>query len=467
MATDTVTPLAKPPLPTGDPDRPTGKVLPALLLAALVAGIAYGVYELVKFVTYFPVGEGQAVQFVFRRLEESVGLNVNARMFWIPTLVVLLSLGIGYAIWMYVRDSRAVGWLWATFLGTLRCTVYVLLAGMFLLPALQTFEKSEQFSRVLVLFDLSGSMGVSDQYDNEGTAGPTRLQQVTQLLTENDSAFLTELQKKNPVFAYRFGAALDPEAKEFAKGASPSWSSADWAAWMRLDLKQWVLAGLSDKGRDTVAANEGFKDESIKATDQWAAGWFKNNLRELQDKLDESDRQKLDEKAKNLPQKLESRQQIINGTNYGDALLATLMREGNNMLAGVVIIGDGHSTTFSQSTLDEARSRSKNGKIPVFAVGIGETREKKEIRIVDLRAPTRTPPDDPIIVRVTAQGEGLADQPFEAFLDIYKPGQTPGKDKPILSVPSKGEFKGSPLPVSQVEFTLDPADEKMLPIRAK
>ena len=47
----------------------------------------------------------------------------------------VLILAAVYVVWMYVRDSRSVGWPWATFLGTLRLAVYGLLTFIFLLPA--------------------------------------------------------------------------------------------------------------------------------------------------------------------------------------------------------------------------------------------------------------------------------------------------------------------------------------------
>jgi len=541
MATETLTPAApkpdaqqpqppsvKPPLPPGDIDRPTGKLVPALLLAALIAGLAYAVYAVISYVNNIPVAPGQDLRFLFRRLEDvakpfgdmgsgagwallltsaglasligwvgwrrlragesvhylltipfvvlvtavlycvvsllflSAGKEASGKLFWLPVITVVLIVAFVYAIWMYVRDAAAVGWLWATFLGVIRCSVYLILASIFLLPAIQAYEKSEQFSRVLVLVDLSGSMNVSDEFDAEGNPGLTRLQHVNKLLTEDNGGFITRLQDKNPVFLYRFGGTLDPEFKEFRKGEQP-WSTDEWTAWMRMDLRQWVLTGLSERGRPAIADSDAFKSDKISAPDQWAADWFKNHMRRAAEGLGDEDRQRLDDKAKALNAKLEMMQQIRNSTNLSDSLLAALMREGNNMLAGVVVITDGRSTNYSETTFQEARRRAEAAKVPVFTVGVGTVLEKKEIRITDLIAPSRTPPDDPFMVRATVQGEGLADQKFEAYLDVYAPNAVLGKDKPVMVIKAnpEGNFKtGGPVPVGQVEFLLDPGDLK-------
>src|ERR1700731_4707772 len=104
----------------------------------------------------------QETQFVFRRLEEALrflGRETDPHWFWIAVLVVVLLVGFAYVIWMYKRDSQSVGWGWATFLAALRCTVYAILAAVFLLPALQTWEKTQFTSKVVMACDVSGSMG--------------------------------------------------------------------------------------------------------------------------------------------------------------------------------------------------------------------------------------------------------------------------------------------------------------------
>src|ERR671935_1610047 len=97
-------------------------------------------------------------QFVLRRLEEALrffGRETDAHWFWVAVLVLVLAAGLAYVIGMYRRDSRSVGWPWATFLAFLRCCVYLILAAVFLLPAQQTWERTETRSKVVLVPDVS------------------------------------------------------------------------------------------------------------------------------------------------------------------------------------------------------------------------------------------------------------------------------------------------------------------------
>src|SRR6266851_6209810 len=103
----------------------------------------------------------QETEFVWRRLADSLklfGQEIDGH-FWLAILIPVLIVAFSYVIWMYVRDGRSVGWPWAAFLAALRSTVYVILAVVFLLPAEQTWDRSETRSRVVFLIDVSGSMG--------------------------------------------------------------------------------------------------------------------------------------------------------------------------------------------------------------------------------------------------------------------------------------------------------------------
>src|SRR5439155_12893154 len=84
----------------------------------------------------------QQTEFVLRRLSDSfqVGDKEVSPYLWLVILVPVLALGLAYVVWMYRRDCRSIRWPWAVFLGTLRAAVYLMLAGIFLLPAWQTWE---------------------------------------------------------------------------------------------------------------------------------------------------------------------------------------------------------------------------------------------------------------------------------------------------------------------------------------
>src|SRR5258708_10064792 len=130
-----------------------------------------------------PMNDGnvtQKTETVWRRIEESVrwfGTEMDGRI-WFAVLIPVLLAGLFYVVWMYIRDSRAVGWYWATFLGMLRCTVYALLAVLFLLPARQTYDVVNSQSKVVLMLDPSFSMYERDDPPPQGTKAetmPTRL----------------------------------------------------------------------------------------------------------------------------------------------------------------------------------------------------------------------------------------------------------------------------------------------------
>src|SRR5262245_18032891 len=131
----------------------------------------------------------QKTELVWRRLEESFrwfGGEADGH-WWFAILIPVLLVGLFYVVWMYIRDSKAVGWYWATFLGLLRCTVYALLAVVFLLPARQTYDVVNSQSKVALMLDPSLSMYERDDPPPEGTKAemmPTRLDKVVRLLTD-------------------------------------------------------------------------------------------------------------------------------------------------------------------------------------------------------------------------------------------------------------------------------------------
>jgi hypothetical protein len=355
----------------------------------------------------------QETEFVFRRLSDALhvgGKEVDPRL-WLAILIPVLLLGIVYVGWMYYRDSRTVGRLWATFLGTLRIAVYAILALIFLLPAWQTWDKTENRSKVLLLVDVSGSMGTKDDLPTDTMPVDkllTRRDKVIQFLTDEQVGFLKRLQEKNPVSLYRFGGQLDENAEVLAGGKQ--WTVAEWNTWLKPDPKQEIPADLEE-----------------------------------------------DELAK-LRKKLEFHALLVNSTNLSDAVLAALNRESNNMLQGIIVVSDGRSTQFSTQTFDELQTRASKSKIPIFTVAVGEHRQPINIRITDLQAPDQARPDDKFPVRVDIDGEGLAGQPVAVTLHVTKPTGEELDLQPNLKFGETAVFKPGEPPHAQVEFEIDKPD---------
>ena len=79
----------------------------------------------------------QVTEFVFRRLADPLRIFSKELppSVWLVILTFVLLLAFVFVGWMYLRDSRSIGIIWAMVLGLSRAMVYGLLAFAFLLPA--------------------------------------------------------------------------------------------------------------------------------------------------------------------------------------------------------------------------------------------------------------------------------------------------------------------------------------------
>jgi hypothetical protein len=358
----------------------------------------------------------QETAFVWRRLVEPMhafGHELDGHL-WLALVVPILILGFVYVVWMYVRDSRSVGWQLATFLACLRCAVYTILALVFLLPAEQTYEKTETQSRVLVLPDVSGSLDHKDGYPTDTmplAKLPSRRDQVLRFLTDKQGAFFKRLQDNNPVYLYRFGEQLDPEPVIYPRGEAPT-------------------------------------ADRLKAL----ADWLKPNPN-IEPPKDLKSKEELDAFTKHR----ELLRRLVKGTNLGESVLAALNRESSNRLQGVVVISDGRSTTYSEETFLDLKARAGRAGVPIFVVAVGEEREPVEIRLAGVEAPNQARPDDKFPVRVLANGKGMADKDVRVYLDVYRPNTDPKKDQPAKTMDVQVRFSKDALPHFEQEFQFDAA----------
>jgi hypothetical protein len=396
-------------------------------------------------------------EFVLRRLSEALrigGQDVNP-LVWLAILVPVLILGLVYVVFMYRRDCRTIAWPWAVGLGALRALVYLILAGIFLLPAMQTWERSEKHGRVLLLLDVSPSITtVSDDLPEDGSEPgkpATRLERLVTFLTDPQINFVGKLVQQNPLAAFRFGARLDEEAAQFEK-KSPTWDVARWQSWLRNDLKLWLLTGVTDEGRKLVEATPAWEGEKP-GTPEWAVAWLKAPAGETVPlTLSEGDAKLIGDRRGKLEKRLEAIRQVQLGTNVGESLRTLLNREANGMIQGVILVSDGRSNQGSESAVAELRARARKESIPIFAIQLGEDRQPVAIRITDVQTPEQTPPDEKFVIRVEIDGEGLPDQEAKVFLDLYKPDE----DQPAHTLETTIKFQPGEPPHAQAEFALDP-----------
>lgn len=413
----------------------------------------------------------QTTEFVLRRLTEPLRFfGYEPRpIWWLVILGVVLALGFFYVGWMYVKDSRGVGPWWAIFLGLLRCSVYLILAAVFLLPAYQSWEETESRSKVVVLFDVSPSVtSIIDDIPTESqplAKLPTRQDKVLKFLAEKDNHFLRTLLEKNPVTAYRFARGLDDQFYHFADGVN--WTRDEWEE----QVRKLAAKELVETSEPAALPGEFWSAWLRPAAPATAsANWSEPNRARF-------------EKLTAYNAKLQAAG-FFYGTNPGEALLSTANREINNMLQGIVVFTDGRATEGSEQAYRDLEQRAKAARIPIFVVAVGDDRPQVRIDIADLRVPEQIQPEDKFRAVLEVAGEGLPEKDFDAYLDITSVRRTKdGKEEPLdivvveaddkaapgkkreeivlgrlITVPAKAKFdKSTPTPRAEVEFQLDAA----------
>ena len=383
--------------------------------------------------------------------------SANTALWLVLTGGVFL-LGAGFTVAMYVKDSRSLKWPVAAFLALCRITVYALLAFVFLLPAFQTYERSEKRSRVIVVLDVSPS--VTKKSDEIGSVPgkklKTRLNTVIELLTDEKVAFLKNLLAENPVVTYRFGSRLDEEPHSFATTDTP-WTAAEWDGFANYDFKPFLLKGLTDSGAEAVK-NSRLWDLNAPGTPDWAASWLaKPEDETIPENMSPEDKAALKENRTKLEKRVDVARSIANGTNVADSLTAVVNREAANMVQGIVVFSDGRSNIGSDSAYAELKQRATREKIPIFTVAVGEDRQTVSIVISEVQAPDNAPPDEPFKIAVEADGINLANTEVEVFLDLFLPNNDPKQGQPDHTLPGKLTFLPGDPPHGQTEFVIDPA----------
>ena len=406
----------------------------------------------------------QVTEFVFRRLADPLRIFSKELppSVWLVILTFVLLLAFVFVGWMYLRDSRSIGILWAMVLGLSRAMVYGLLAFAFLLPAEQTWEQSTSRSKVVIAFDASSSMITTiDDIPSESVPLnklPTRQEKVIKFLGDSTIDFLVALEKTNPVFAYRFGRSLDENFLQFQEGTC-------------------LTKEEREKLKEALKDNLTFKTEMLGA-EAWQSWLQPGKLIPAKEGAAESELNRLQTMITAGRNKVEAGD--FNATNVVDSVVGILQREMNQMTQGIVVFSDGRSTEGTLQALKDLEERATAARIPIFVVAVGEDRPKVKTEIVDLRVPGRVQPDDRFRVAVEVVGEGLAEKEFQAFLDIAnvrknqsgkeefldvaieEAGSKGSKDKLRINLGNKitlvapvGTYdKGNP-PRAEVEFQVD------------
>src|SRR5207248_4198215 len=106
----------------------------------------------------------------------------------------------------------------------------------------------ETHSKVVTLGDVSGSMASRDDLPSESMPPeklPTRQDKVIRFLTDDQIAFLRQIEQQNPIAFYRFGSTLDENHQVLEGGKLLS--AEEWAAWLKPDPKSVIPEGQSEE----------------------------------------------------------------------------------------------------------------------------------------------------------------------------------------------------------------------------
>ncbi|MBI2804842.1 MAG: hypothetical protein HYX68_07670 [Planctomycetes bacterium] len=394
---------------------PTWAIFVPVLFAFIVVGLIVIFRQEKKLLSALI---GGAIVTVFSLLYLVLGFVLVQHFRWMVILIPILGVALFYVGLMYIRDARSVHFLWALFLGMLRTTVYMILAVVFLMPGCQHFEKQEYESTVLILYDVSGSMGTKDDLPEEGKDPaklPTRQDKILKFLAGNVDeqgrdkvSFIDQVLAKTHLSMYRFGPILDEgEVIQLHPKKDKTFSFASASKFLnpsKIDVKQPDVTNL--------------KEDEAKA-----------KMAEYARRIDMVDTLK-------------------SGTNIGLSCLQAHKLENSSYIQAIIVISDGQSNLGSDDARIDFLSRVNNSKrsIPVITIGVGQFRMPTSIRIDDIHAPEETRPDDKFVIKIPVVSTGLQGEKFLLNAWIQRKKDVTGKvvdEAPIPLGEKEGVFKGA------------------------
>jgi len=403
----------------------------------------------------------QSSEFVLRRLEDGfrfAGREYSGAAWGFIVGLVLLS-GLAFALWFYLRERRTLGLPRVLGLFSLRALTYLILAAVFMLPAMQTWEERTLKSHVLVAFDVSSSMTTTIDALPDGKTPldqlPRRQDRVLAMLGSGE--WIAQLSRENPLELHRFARGLMGPGLRIIDG-----KVATAEEWKRLENPgegenptPIPLADVSDRiwptwlkpGRSPVPSGED-------AASKWLARLNESGVKAFKGAEDR-------------------------GTSLAGSLIGIGSAAAGAMARGIVVFSDGRSTEESTAALAQLREQARVANLPLIVVGIGEDRPVVKTEIADLRAPGLVQPDDPFRLVMDVTGEGLSGLGLpDPTLEIRNVRKLPGDrveerevelvqandpnarltlGKVVRIKPPPATFDASTPPRASLEVILDPA----------
>lgn len=187
---------------------------------------------------------------------------------WMRLLSLLAVVALLYVVfWLYRREARVgAGLGLRIFMAMLRCSVLLLLAGIWLQPTIATYLVRTVHGRVAVVVDSSASMSIADGGDSQEDESRTRASRVAALLEGDGYRWLRRLAERNELSLYTFAertARMDlpwntPDASVSAVSSEPTppmslFETLPAALRNRTDIGQAVSAAIDENAGNPLA----------------------------------------------------------------------------------------------------------------------------------------------------------------------------------------------------------------------
>ena len=359
---------------------------------------------------------------------------------WLAVLLPVLVVALFYVGMMYFKDAMSIHPVWAAFLGLLRCTVYVILAFVFLLPSCQSWETTPIVPKILIVFDVSGSMvnhtDVLHDPDKPDQARPMRQDEVIEFLNattgpdkQKRPSFIERVLEKSQATFYRFGPVVDQHKSAVTTfpmlaeaNRAKLWSVADWQRFLKPNKKDIVLS-----------------EEDLKKKPE----------------------EQLEERAR--------REEMIDALLYGGTDVFGSVREAARAESGnrdrvqaIIVISDGRSNLGSNEALADLLLRANHPTRPIniYTVLVGHYQQPTEILNPDVQTAETARPDDRFPLKITISASAsLRDQSVDVYLEAIRKKDASGKpivgEKYVFPV-EKGTFKGpGDHPQDTIDYAID------------
>lgn len=324
----------------------------------------------------------------------------NEQLFLAAMVAVAVGL-IALVTYLYRRDTVELPQGTHVLLALLRCVAFAGLLLFFLGIERRTTHEVVHQSQVAVLVDVSQSMGLTDDDQQQAGSTPTRLQKVVEMLT--DSPLIADLRKTHDVNVVRFdeevhGVVSLPRLEEDAaertssREANPAESPG--------------REGVPGSGKESTPVD-------------WSA--------ELQPRGTE--------------------------TRLGNALADELHTYRDAPLAGLVVITDGaQNAGIEPSAAAEAAQRAR---VPILTIGVGSTEPRRNVALRDLVVPARAFPGDTVEVTGYLQANGYAGRLVE--VQLYRRRSEDAEATATL-IDSERVLVGADGEMTPVSFNLEPTE---------